>query len=181
MTSSKDDKNLGIPVPVNLQDILNHFIDTTSLPINYPETTTISTTGTSTGNIPNDYAKPVEVDNSFLYIDKPITFYEGTYNSKPNPVPKPNLGAISYQLDKSAICIYDGESWKTLISSDVLEKAFQEFRKKETDVVSKMTRFFELELDNEEQLPQAIQDELLTQVFRLKVQKLLELLTETKP
>jgi hypothetical protein len=90
-----------------------------------------------------------------------------------NPIP-PKVGDMSFQIEQNALCIWDGSSWKPIIKQETLEEAFRSFQENATQERNKMLRFCNLELDNEEPLPQEIQDELLIQAFRLKIMKLLQ-------
>lgn len=92
----------------------------------------------------------------------------------------PKVGDISYQVEKAALCIYDGDAWKPLIKIESLAEMYKEFHENAQKEVKDMTRFLNLELDDNEELPQAIQDELLVQAFRLKIHRLIQSAKEDK-
>ena len=112
--------------------------------------------------------------------NKPPSNTNVTWTPFPNPgyatitsPKKLEIGDLEINLDdEQSIVMWDGNSWRPLLKLSSLKEMFLQMKTNGQKEIKDLQRF-DLEIEEEDQLPQELQDELLVQAFKLKLYKLL--------
>lgn len=83
------------------------------------------------------------------------------------------VGDMDVSTDLGSLVMWDGSTWRPLIKLSTLEEMFEKFKANGQKELSDLKRFSNLDLEETDELPQDLQNELLVQAFKLKLYKLL--------